>query len=146
EDSHDVCSFGSSGERSTQDDPDIASGTELRCVFSPDRHARWCLRMPDAVEGSECRGRLVVGAAFACDDDHRLRAAQTELQTDVIGPEGLHLPVDENDLAGDVDAGELTSTAAARVDQLASNAARACLGHAAEGRAVVALRPDLDVR
>src|SRR5207245_11252855 len=103
------------------------------------------LRVPDAVEGSQRSGCLIVGPALARDDDHRPGAAEAELQADVVRPQGLHLPVHEHDLARDVDAVELPPSTAADVDKLGADAARAGLGHAAERRAVVAPTADLDV-
>ena len=77
--------------------------------------------MPDPVEGAERSGRLVVRPAGRAVDDHRFRAAQAELEADVVGPEARDLPLDERDLAGDVEPVELLATAAADGDELSAD-------------------------
>src|SRR6266516_275774 len=84
---------------------DSDQAVQLRRVLLADRHARRSFHMPDAVEGTERVRRLVERAAGRAVDDHGLRAAQAELEADVIRPEAGDLPLDQRDLAGEVDAG-----------------------------------------
>src|SRR5439155_2718060 len=136
EDADDVRSLGASGQRCPEHDFDLA--VQLRRVLLADRHAGRRLLVPDPVEGAERSGRLVVGPAGWAADDHRLRAAQAELETDVVGPEARHLPLDERDLAGDVEPVELLAPAAADGDELSADSFPAGLRNAAERGALEA--------
>ena len=130
EDADDVRGLCPPGQRCPEHDFDAA--VELRRVLFADRHAGRRLLVPDPVEGAERSGRLVVGPAGRAVDDHRLRATQAELEADVVGPEARDLPLDEGDLAGDVEPVELLAPAAADLDELSADASSAGLRNAAE--------------
>ena len=143
EDPDDVRGLGTLDERRGEDDADAAI-CELGRVLLPDRHARRPLRVPLAVERPERARRLVVGAARRRGDDHRDRAAQAELEPDVVRPQTLDLPIDERHLPGHVEPVELPPSATADAHELPGDALGRRLGDAAERRALEA-RPAVEL-
>ena len=87
--------------------------------------------MPDRVERAERAVGLEVRPARKRGEHHRCRPSQSELETDVVGPQTLVAPVDERDLPAHVDVLQRSAIASSDEHELASNAAPARLRDAA---------------
>jgi len=106
---------------------------QSRGILASDRHARHASLVPDPVERPERSVGLVVGASAGRRGDHRRGTAEAELEPDVVWPQALDEPVDEDDLAAHVHAVELLAAAAPDVDELPRDTRSARFRHAAEG-------------
>ena len=117
---------------------------ETRRVFlAHDREGR-CLPVPHRVECPERALCLEPRAARAAEHDDRRRAAEAELEPEVVGPQLLVAPVDEHDLAGHVDGGQLPAPASTNADELPRDAPGRGPGHPSHRDRVVARSARLD--
>ena len=148
QDSDHVSGLRSAGQGGLEHDPHplpLVLAKHPRVVLA-DRHRRRRAAVPDPVEGPERAGRLVVRPVLARRHDEAERAAQPRLEGDVVRPQPLLDPLDEHDLAGDVESVELPPARAACEDQLRLDPVRPGLGDAPERRAFEALAAGLDIR